>query len=219
MMCSASRQNCGELSNASQVLIALVKSAADEITNHGQEFVEIFSLGRHFRLVTGRHQRVAILFDLKHELFLHAIIVPHKPLSGKSLLPSNSGRGCHDCKLFEVLRCFQWDKNGVLVKGQKTCSANPVGIAKTNDCAHDLACHSTENGEQPCWHFYACIPIYTCYFTIVWRPRALFFDSSQREEAVASAAASHGSYEKPRFGEAGNYLKFPLRNWTEFEWI
>ena len=66
-----------------QALVAIVKSAADEITNHGQEFVEAFSLGGHFRLVAGRHQHVVILFDLKYELFLHAGIVPHYVGNGK----------------------------------------------------------------------------------------------------------------------------------------
>jgi len=73
-----------------QALIAIVKPAPDEIANHGKEFVEIFSLGRHFRLVADGHQHVFILFDLKHERFLHAGIVPHKTRSGKCLLPSNS---------------------------------------------------------------------------------------------------------------------------------
>ena len=67
----------------SQPLIAIVKAAADEITNHGQEFIEIFPLGRHFGLVAGRHQHVFVQFDLKHELFLHVGIVPHKAESGK----------------------------------------------------------------------------------------------------------------------------------------
>src|SRR5208282_1469312 len=67
-----------------QAPVAVVKPAADEITNHGREFVEILSLGRHFRLMAGRHQHVVILFDLKHELFLHAVIVPHYEGDGKS---------------------------------------------------------------------------------------------------------------------------------------
>ena len=67
-----------------QALIAIVKSAAYEIANHGQEFVEILTLGRHFRLVAGRHQHVVILFDLKQELFLHVGIVRCKTSSGKS---------------------------------------------------------------------------------------------------------------------------------------
>jgi hypothetical protein len=32
-----------------------------------------------------------------------------------------------------VLRCFRWNKNGVLIKAQKTRSTNPVGIEKTHD--------------------------------------------------------------------------------------
>ncbi|HEX3719393.1 MAG TPA: hypothetical protein VH595_15670 [Verrucomicrobiae bacterium] len=61
-----------------QPLIPLVKAASDQIADHSQEFVESFPLRRHFRIVTGRHQHVFILFDLKRELFLHTGIVPHK---------------------------------------------------------------------------------------------------------------------------------------------
>ncbi len=71
---------------AGQSLVAIVKPAADEITNHGQDLVEVFSLGRHFRLVAGRHQHAVILFDLKQELFLHAAIAPHNEGDGKHAL-------------------------------------------------------------------------------------------------------------------------------------
>ena len=69
-----------------QTLVAIIKPAADEITNHGNEFVEIRSLGRHFRLVAGRHQHLFVLFDLEHELVLHEASLPHKTESGKSAL-------------------------------------------------------------------------------------------------------------------------------------
>jgi hypothetical protein len=53
----------------------------------------------------------------------------------------------------------------------------PSRLPKTNDCAHDLACHSTENSEKPRWHIPACIPILKCYNEYVWRSSALFFDN------------------------------------------
>jgi hypothetical protein len=36
--------------------------------------------------VAGCHQHVLVLFDLKHELFLHGASLPHKTESGKPAL-------------------------------------------------------------------------------------------------------------------------------------
>jgi hypothetical protein len=67
-------------------LIALAKTAANEIANHGQESIEVLFLRGHLRFVTSSDQHVFILFDLKHELFLHHEILPHKTRSGKRTL-------------------------------------------------------------------------------------------------------------------------------------
>jgi hypothetical protein len=42
--------------------------------------------------VTGRHQHVFILFDLKYELFLHVVTLPQKTASGKPLPKSSPKR-------------------------------------------------------------------------------------------------------------------------------
>src|SRR5215469_18574800 len=42
----------------SQSLIPFIKAASDQIADHGQEFIEILPLRRHFRIVTNRHQHV-----------------------------------------------------------------------------------------------------------------------------------------------------------------
>jgi hypothetical protein len=58
--------------------IAIVKPAADQITNHHKKLVEVLSLGRHFRLMTCCHEHFFVLFNIEHELLLHAAIVPYK---------------------------------------------------------------------------------------------------------------------------------------------
>jgi hypothetical protein len=54
-----------------QMFVAFVKPALDQIANHGKQFVEVYSLRRHFRLMANRNKRFLILFDFKNELFLH----------------------------------------------------------------------------------------------------------------------------------------------------
>ena len=76
-----------EADGPGQTLISAVEAALDEIADHGQQFVEILALGRHLRLVAGRHQHVVILFDLKDELFLHGATVPHQAGLCKSARP------------------------------------------------------------------------------------------------------------------------------------
>jgi len=94
-----------------QPLIAIVKATADEIANHGKEFVEILSLSRHFRIMAGRHQHVFVLFDLKHELFLHEAILPHKTESGK---PANRriGNTANARRLRAAISCRPRSEDG-----------------------------------------------------------------------------------------------------------
>jgi hypothetical protein len=51
--------------------VLFVKSALDQIPNHGNQLVKSLPLSRHFWLVASRNEHVVVLFDLKDEFFFH----------------------------------------------------------------------------------------------------------------------------------------------------
>jgi hypothetical protein len=53
-----------------QAIVAAIEPAAHKISDHDDQFLQIFSLGCHFGLVTDRHKHVAVLFNLENQ-FLH----------------------------------------------------------------------------------------------------------------------------------------------------
>ena len=57
-----------------QAFVLFPKPALDQIPNHGNQFVQAGPLRRHFRLVANRDEQFPVLFDLKNEFILHALI-------------------------------------------------------------------------------------------------------------------------------------------------
>ncbi len=60
------------------MFVIFIESALNQISNHYNQFVQIFSLRRHLRLMAGGDEHVIISFDLKNELFRHTAILAYK---------------------------------------------------------------------------------------------------------------------------------------------
>ena len=59
-------------------LVVRLKAALDQIADHGNQFIQIFALRRHFWIVADGDERVLVPLNLKNELFLHAASFAHK---------------------------------------------------------------------------------------------------------------------------------------------
>jgi hypothetical protein len=62
-----------------QSFIAFVESAADQIANHRDEFIQILSLCRHFRIVAYCYQHILVLLDFEDELVFHSRNIASTP--------------------------------------------------------------------------------------------------------------------------------------------
>jgi translation elongation factor EF-4 len=61
-----------------QAFIVFVEPALNQIANHRDQFVEIFALRRHFRLVARCNEHIVVPLDLKNEFFLHVASLAHE---------------------------------------------------------------------------------------------------------------------------------------------
>jgi hypothetical protein len=68
--------------------VVRIKPALNQITDHHHQFIQIFALRGHFRLVATRHQPVVFPLDLKDEFFVYGTSLP---------LPINFYKGERPC--------------------------------------------------------------------------------------------------------------------------
>jgi hypothetical protein len=77
-----------------QAFVIFIEPALDQITNHGNQFIEIVALRCHFRFMASRDKRAIVLFDLKDEFFLHGLILACEIVFDKASL--------RDVLIFEI---------------------------------------------------------------------------------------------------------------------